>query len=154
MSTNENQIDELRGNMQKVVRFFSVGASETPCGVKISTSFAHVLLTLNALKKDLVNQQILAQELGLNKSSIARTCAGLEEQGFIKIEVHGDDKRNNSIIMTAKGLKMSERLKAQGDQYFASILEKIPKNKTNEILNSIAILAEAIELTSKQGNDE
>jgi DNA-binding MarR family transcriptional regulator len=136
------------------MRSFPTSSVQTPCGVKISTSFAHVLLTILKAQGSLINQQILAKELNLNKSSIARICTDLEENGFIKIDTNLNDKRNNTVHLTVKGLKLSERLKNQGDQHFQSILEKIPKNKINEILNSLEVLTSALEQDNKQGEDK
>ncbi|MDO9182247.1 MAG: MarR family winged helix-turn-helix transcriptional regulator [Bacteriovorax sp.] len=146
MSLKDKQVSVLRSHMQKIMRSFPASSVQTPCGVKISTSLAHVLLTLFKAQDSLVNQQILAKELSLNKSSIARICTELEESGFIKIGTNVNDKRNNTVVLTTKGLKLSERLKNQGDKHFQSILERIPKNKINEILNSLEVLINALEL--------
>ena len=151
MSIDLDQISELRVYMQKIMRSFVSNSMQTPCGVKVSTSFAHVLLTLHKMEDVLVNQQILAKELGLNKSSIARICSDLEKQDFIKIEMNLDDKRNNSLLLTAKGLKLATRLKDQGDQYFFSILKKIPKNKIKLLLSSLEVLTDALEQDLLQG---
>jgi DNA-binding MarR family transcriptional regulator len=154
MRLKDKQITVLRSHMQKIMRSFSASSVKTPCGVKISTSFAHVLLALLKAQGSLVNQQILAKELNLNKSSIARICTDLEENGFIKIETNLNDKRNNTVVLTVKGLKLSERLKNQGDQHFQSIFERIPKNKINEILNSLEVLTNAIEQDNNQGEQK
>lgn len=145
MNTKEIQVSEFKLHMQKIMRSFPSSNVQTPCGVKISTSLAHVLLALHKASGEVLNQQILAKELGLNKSSIARICSDLELKGFIQIKVNDDDKRNNKILLTTKGLNLSLRLKKQGDQYFQSVLDKIPKNELNNLLNSLKILTEALE---------
>jgi DNA-binding MarR family transcriptional regulator len=117
------------------------------------TSNAHVLLAIYKANGIQINQQVLAKELGLNKSSIARICTALEEKGFIKVEINLDDKRNNLILLTPKGLKWSEKLIDQGDQCFLSVLAKIPKNKINELLNSLETLTRTIERSSEQGSN-
>jgi DNA-binding MarR family transcriptional regulator len=153
MNSKKDQLYKLRAHMQRIMRAFPSSSLETPCGVKLSTSNAHVLLAIYQANGIQHNPQILAKDLGLNKSSIARICTALEEKGFIRIEINLDDKRNNLILITAKGLKWSEKLKVQGDQYFSSVLEKIPKNKINELLNSLETLTRTIERSSEQGSN-
>lgn len=148
MIKSENK--KLRFQTQKIIRFFSSNPYQTPCGVKISSSSAHILLLLLKKKDEVINQQILASELGLNKSSIARTCIELGEKGHIKIETLRDDRRNNVIILTAKGLKLAKKLENQGDLFFASVLKNIPSDKVGDVLMSLEILTEALYVTSQR----
>lgn len=150
----KSNVKNLRIQSQKVMRHFASNDYQTPCGIKISSSSAHVLLLLLKVKDEAVNQQILARELNLNKSSIARTCTELEENGHIKIGTDRDDRRNNIILLTDKGLKLANKLDSQGDMFFSSILQNIPLNKVEEVLACLEILNEAFELATKKRKEK
>jgi len=151
----KSEYKNLRSNAQKMMRFFSNNSCQTPCGAKISSSSAHILLLLLKMKDEVVNQQVLAKELGLNKSSIARSCTELEENGHLKIDSHQEDRRSNVIVLTSKGIKLARKLEDQGDAFFTSVLKNIPSEKVDVILESIEIFVKALEVASKnEGNRE
>ena len=154
MKNREKNIQDLRRSMQTIMRSFPSSDSETPCGIKISTSFAHVLFALYSLRGVLINQQLLARELSIDKSTIARLCGALEEQGFIKVTVFQDDKRNRTIQLSTKGLKLAKKIKKQGDVHFGSILDNIPRGKVEDVLKALKLLTKALALSSQQGGDQ
>ena len=151
---NQN-VHNVRHYIQFIMRTFPTSSFKTPCGIKISTSFAHALLAIYNLRGISINQQLLARELSLNKGTIARLCSDLEEQGFIKVDILEEDKRNKTIQLTTKGLKLAERIKKQSDLYFESVLTNIPKNKIDDVLKNLELLKKALTLSSQHGdNDE
>ena len=150
---NQN-IHDLRHYIQFIMRTFPTSSFRTPCGIKISTSFAHALLAIYNLRSLSINQQLLARELSLNKGTIARLCSDLEGQGLIKVDILEDDRRNKSIQLTGKGLKLAEKVKKQSDLYFASVLKHIPKNEIDDVLKNLEILKKALTLSSQHGDND
>lgn len=152
MSNKSVQINELRTRMQRIMRGFSPNSYQTACGVNVSPSFAHILLTINKLNDVIINQQILAKEMSLNKSTITRLCSDLEQQEFIKVGILNEDKRNKVIQLTTRGKKLAEKLKVQGDIFFENIIQEIPVNKIEKVLESLAILTDALDSSTNHGD--
>ena len=146
------QLIELRESLQKLIRLFPDSSFKSPCGVNVSTSCAYAILEINKKRDSDINQKVLAKELCLNKSSITRICAELEMNGFIKVKINNEDKRNKSIVLSAKGDKLVKRRQSQGDLYFGAILKQLPKNKISSVLESLELLSEAICITSTEKN--
>jgi DNA-binding MarR family transcriptional regulator len=60
-------------------------------------------------RKDVLNQQCVADEFGKDKASIARMLFTMENHGWITRKPSSDDKRNNLIYITDKGQEVRER---------------------------------------------
>lgn len=55
-----------------------------------------------------IQQDDIAQQLFLNKSSVARGLSTLEENGFLYREINSKDKRAYNVYPTQKGLEILE----------------------------------------------
>lgn len=60
-------------------------------------------------RKEVLNQQCVADEYGKDKASVARMLYTMENHGWIMRQPDTEDKRNNLIYITEKGQQMRER---------------------------------------------
>lgn len=120
--------------------------SETPCGLKIKPSQAHcMLLLLEASREGKVfSQQNLSERVGINKSNIARLSARMLSDGLIIQKTNESDGRQFDISLTAKGLKMAEKIEVQSLQRFQDLLKNIPSEDEQGVLKALQILNAAI----------
>lgn len=58
-----------------------------------------------------ISQEELAKHLNVNKSSVTRQLAALEEKGYITRTPKPDDRRSMLVFPTEKALALNERMK-------------------------------------------
>ena len=75
------------------------------------------------------SQEDLAQELCVNKSTVARNLNYLEEKGYISRTLLPQDKRQFSVYPTDKMLAILPELKAASLEWMKLLSEDIPENE-------------------------
>ncbi len=96
-----NNISRSQG-IYRTARLSCTGAGElSPC---------HYSLALAICRAPGRSQDELARDLCLNKSTVTRSLAQLEERGFVAREVSGEDKRKIVVTPTDKLLSVHPEL--------------------------------------------
>ncbi|MEZ4694625.1 MAG: MarR family transcriptional regulator, partial [Aliarcobacter sp.] len=91
-----------------------------------------------------VNQTMIAEILGKDKTTISRTLSTLEKKGFIKkIQV---DKRTNHIQLTQLGEEILDKSANQVKEFRASLTS----NLTNNEITQLVTLLEKVALSTKE----
>ena len=75
------------------------------------------------------SQEELAQELCINKSTVARNLNYLEERGYVKREPLPQDKRCFSVFPTEKMLTVLPRIKQASTEWMELISQGIPQEE-------------------------
>lgn len=138
----------LRQEIQTFVRFFGLlDANKTPCGKPLSIPHAHALMILNNFKDHghEPQQKDLGRQLGLDKSNVARLCQKMEKEGHLVQEVDHSDGRALKLKLTAKGQKLALSVHDSSLNKFSQILGKIPSSKRKKVIQSFAIINQAIQ---------
>ncbi len=97
------------------------------------------------------SQEELAQELCINKSTVARNLNCLEEKGYISREPLPNDKRQFSVHPTQKLLAVIPEIKKASLEWMALLSHGIPQNEL-DIFDSVLerMQARAREIIEKQ----
>ena len=82
------------------------------------------------------SQEELAQELCLNKSTVARSLNSLEEKGYITRTPLPNDKRQFSVHPTEKMLSVLPEVKEASDEWMSLLSSDISKEEL-EIFDSV-----------------
>ncbi len=82
------------------------------------------------------SQEELAQELCVNKSTVARNLNFLEEKGYISREPLPNDKRQFSVFPTEKMLEVLPEIKAVSAEWIKLLSEGIPQAEL-DIFNTV-----------------
>lgn len=77
------------------------------------------------------SQEELAQELCVNKSTVARNLNYLEDKGYIKRSSLPNDKRQFSVFPTEKMLDVLPEIKSASHQWMTLLSDGIPQNELN-----------------------
>lgn len=92
-----------------------------------------------------ISQEEMARSLNVNKSSVARQLAALEEKGYIRREASATDKRILLVYPTEKALTLKARLFAcYGDwnSYLTQDFTEEEKEQLSHLMVRIAARAE------------
>ncbi len=97
---------------------------------------SHYAFVLAVCRKPGRSQEELAQELCVNKSTVARNLNYLEEKGYITRQSLPNDKRQFSVFPTEKMFTVLPEIKAVSAEWMALLSEGITNDEL-EIFNSV-----------------
>lgn len=141
---------KLQEQVQAFVRSFGLVDKEhtTPCGQPIPTSQAHALHVLG--RGVPLTQQMLAEELRLDKSTTSRLVTQLIERGWVEREVNPSDRREFRLGLTDQGRKVYGQVSRTSAAKFQEIWCGIPAEKRDQVLESLALLTRALRGTDQE----
>lgn len=135
---------ELRELMQQMFRRFGALANDaTPCGKPVAMAHAHALMQL--LASDGLTQQALGQQLGIDKSNVARLCARMVEAGHVTQIANAEDGRSRMVTLTSRGARLAREIEAASLARFTAVLEQLAVPKQKQTIEALGLLLAAIE---------
>lgn len=110
------------------------------CGITIAQ--CHALVEIGRTQK--ISLIDLADLLGLDKSTMSRTINNLVEAELVKREIDSENRRYISIQLTDQGTEVFRSIEDSMHGYYSNIFNSIPKDKRNQVLESLEILVKSI----------
>lgn len=110
------------------------------CGVSIGQ--CHAIVEIGRAGEISLNE--LAELLNLDNSTMSRTVNGLVEQGYVFREADAEDRRYIKIRLTEKGMESFNAIETGMESYFGGVLDAIPEEKQQQVLESMRLLDEAV----------
>lgn len=132
----------LRELVRVLVRHLGIlEKSDTYC-CGISLAQCHAIVEIG--RKGTINLNELADLLGVDKSTMSRTINNLVESGLAARDLDNSDRRYVVIHLTESGQQFFENTETGMERYFEGVLEKIPESKRAQVLESLALLTDAV----------
>jgi DNA-binding MarR family transcriptional regulator len=139
-----DQTDELRRLTQRFFRRFgALAADVTPCGKPMPVAHAHALMVL--LARGELSQQELGEELGIDKSNVARLCAKMVEARQASQRTSKRDARSRRISLTARGERLAKEVDAASRARFHGLLEALPEDRRDPVIEALRHLVTALD---------
>ncbi len=111
------------------------------CGVSVSQCY-----TLDMLGEHGEMSMVqLARKMFLDKSTMTRVIDGLVERELVARRFDDSDRRLIYVALTLKGRELREGIRAQQLHSLRQILERIPANERQKLLEGLGIFAEAVQ---------
>jgi DNA-binding MarR family transcriptional regulator len=134
---------DLQERMIALIRAFGLHKpDQTPCGRPVSVAEAHALIELS--RAETLVQKELASRLRLEKSTVSRLVGMLEGRGWVERSRSPQDGRALELRLTEAGKRTAENIAEARRAKFAQILEAIPEEERESVLESMRILEEAM----------
>ena len=86
----------------------------------------------------------LSDMLNVENCTMSRTVNKLVDNGFAMREINSSDRRYIKITLTEKGHAMFDRLETNIDGHFKVIYNAIPKEKREQVFESLNLLVSAV----------
>src|SRR4030042_1474649 len=86
----------------------------------------------------------LASSFGLDTSTLSRMIQGLVVLGLVSRLTNEKARRYGSISLPEQGRKLFEEIEARFNSYFARVLEFIPSEKQDAVIESIGLFSDAV----------
>ncbi len=113
------------------------------CGVSDTQCFVLVEIGRNAN----ISVKELAHILKLDKSGISRTVEELVQKGFVERQPSKEDRRYVVLNLTEKGTERFNKIEKDMNQKFKTILERIPEEKRDQVIEALQLYNAAFEAT-------
>jgi len=110
------------------------------CGLTLGQ--CHTLLEIG--NKDQISLVELASNLGLDTSTLSRTINGLVFLGLVNRLTNERDRRYIAISLSDQGRKVFDEIEKTFNDYFSGVLEFIPVEKRDAIIESISLFTDAL----------
>ncbi len=132
----------LREMVRVLVRHLGIlEKSDTYC-CGVSLAQCHAIVEIG--RKGTINLNDLAEILGVDKSTMSRTINNLVESGLAARALDDSDRRYVVIQLTESGQKFYENTETGMERYFEGVLKQIPEDKRGQVLESLALLTDAV----------
>ena len=110
------------------------------CGLTLAQ--CHTLLEVG--NKGEVSLVDLASSFGLDTSTLSRMIQGLVVLGLVNRLTNEKDRRYVTISLSDQGLKLFDQIETMFNTYFSQVLELIPFEKRDTIIESIGLFSDAV----------
>ena len=112
------------------------------CGVTLTQ--CHAIVEIGRSKGTNLNS--LAELLNLDKSTMSRTIDNLVNQSIVLRQVHTENRRYIRIKLTEKGDEIFRGIEKSMEDYYKNIISLIPVDKKNQVLDSLQILTDIVNM--------
>lgn len=99
-------------------------------------------LILRLLHQDDVSQDELAGDFLLDKGTVARTIAKLEEAGYVTRSVDDEDRRVKRVRVTDKARELEPEFRAAGRAWAEKLLDSFNSHEKQAVLGFLRRMAE------------
>jgi DNA-binding MarR family transcriptional regulator len=110
------------------------------CGLTLAQ--CHTLLEVG--NKGEVSLVDLASSFGLDASTLSRMIQGLVVLGLVSRLTNEKDRRYVAISLTEQGRNLFGQIEAKFNTYFAQVLELIPSEKQDAVVECIGLFSDAV----------
>jgi len=138
----------LRAAVQQFIRSMGLLRShQTPCGQPLSVAHAHTLMFLLGRPTDAPGptQQVIADHLNLDKSTVHRLLSKLRDRGLVRIDACSTDKRARCLSLTDQGRSVAATVDTASRGLFSRLSGQLPVGQGGEIAAAVRHLTHAIE---------
>jgi DNA-binding MarR family transcriptional regulator len=145
--------EPLRQQVQLFIRRFGLLSEDnTPCGLPISPREAHALMILfrHERRDELLSQNDLVLELGIDKSNVTRLLQGLQKRGSIARVPGKEDARVRMHRLTPRGREFAQRIEDSSRHRFSTLFAGLSPSDMKMAAAALALLNRALEKSSME----
>lgn len=142
--TDSNNVIQLREFIRILERKLGIlGDYQMSC-CEVTMSQCHALVEIGRAGSISLNE--LAELLNIENSSMSRTVNNLVNSELVIREVNPQDRRYVTITLTDNGKNIYLDIENRMTNYFKNIYERLPLEKREQVIESLELLLNAIEV--------
>jgi DNA-binding MarR family transcriptional regulator len=96
---------------------------------------------LNRLRKGAQTNSELAEWMGVTAPTMSRMVEPLEKKQYIVREYNPNDRRSQTLTLSASGRREAERIRRQAQERFASMAGSLSSEESHALAKGLEILA-------------
>lgn len=134
---DKRQVEKFRNMLRQIQReIMELNRNDAQC-CGISLAQCHAMIELGNSGRTTIST--LANELGLDKSTLSRTIDSLVQQGFVLRNINDDDRRFMTIELSATGEKYNKSLNEKYNRVFQEAFKDIQSNSQTQLLEAMEL---------------
>lgn len=139
---DESKVKNLRKKLRQLDRATGgvFDSQQECCG--LTTAQCHTLLEIG--EREPASLVDLADGLGLDSSTLSRTIQGLVVLRMVSRQSSQKDRRYVDISLTTEGRKAFERIERINTTIFGHVLDSLPADRRDSILEGIGLFVDAV----------
>jgi len=141
--TEEQRKTQLPALIGNLIRQLNLLNRDQKVCYGVTLSQCYVLETLGVKGKLTMNE--LSQEQGVTLSTMTRVVDVLVRDNIVIRDTIPGDRRKVFIDLTEKGKELAEKLRICTEEFVWKLMEKIPEEKREQVMDSMELLSKAIE---------
>lgn len=134
--------EKLRESTRLLIR--TLGVLEQGGAVCCGITYAQCHALVETGRKEKLSVNELAELLNLDKSTVSKTVEQLVKNGVILREPSTRDRRYVDLRLTKAGQELFQSIETRMKAYFTNILNGIPKEKHEQVIESMQLLSESL----------
>ena len=103
--------------------------------------------------QDGVNPSNLSDMLHISRPRVTAALSALRKKGFVQAHMDEDDRRRVSVHLTQEGIDFITRRQDKVEGYFTSFVEKLGREKAEELIGLLDLIVEMIDEGEHQAID-
>lgn len=135
-------VHNLRELVRMLMRNFGVLERNEASCCDMTLGQCHAIVEIGRAGEISLNE--LAELLNLDNSTMSRAVNNLVDQGYAVREADKADRRYIRIVLTEQGIETYKAIESGMESYFEDILESIPEEKHEQVLESLILLEAAL----------
>jgi DNA-binding MarR family transcriptional regulator len=152
MKMKTETIAEFRRALRLLENEIGINLSgETEC-CGVTTAQCHLILELERYR-DGTSLTDLAESLRTDKSALSRTLDSLVRDGLATRVENPENRRKISAALTKAGTAKADFINGLCNASYEDVFARIPKEKHDQIVESVGIIAEAMRSARKKESD-
>lgn len=140
--SNIKQAKLLRESVRHLVRKLGVLERSDASCCDITLSQCQTIVEIGRAEKMSIN--LLAEVMGLDKSTVSRSADKLVNDGIIVRETDPEDRRYVTLRLSEKGQSVFVEVERRMTVYFNDVVEAIPEEKREQVVEGIQYLVQAL----------
>lgn len=152
MTKEPTNVSIVRNTIKVFMRSLGVLEGKKTFCYDCTYAQCHVIWETAQEQKISVNE--LAARLNISKSAVSRTVEDLVNKGYLQRTPNPDDRRYVDIELTQNGERSFKEIELNSRRYFEAILENIPQEKHDTVLEGIQIFSSALYQVFKKDDTE
>jgi DNA-binding MarR family transcriptional regulator len=142
------QVRVFRGHLRVLEREIAHAMAEETgcCGVSLAQ--CHLLLEVESRGRTGITE--LTGALELDKSTLSRTVEAMCQKGLLSRVIDPQNRRHQFISLTGKGSRTADAINSLCDGSYQRLLRWIPRDKVSLVMESVALVAEAMRRARKE----
>ena len=129
-------------NLSVIARYFRVFTEKRLKEFDLTFGEQSIIMFLS--KNENVNQEAISKRYMIDKGMVAKTLSKLEEKGFIIREQNPDNKRENLISLTEKGVFILDNIHSTLDEWNEILMKDMSQDEINYLKNLTRKMAKNI----------
>jgi DNA-binding MarR family transcriptional regulator len=135
--------DVISTVLRRLVR--SGGLLESHAHAGVHASLSEVLALRELIEEPGMAQNELAERLGLEKSTVSRLVAGMQQRGLVSRDRDPENRRYLRLTLTAAGDKTARRVAAHFHEHHRVVFGALTPSELNALTVGLTALARVIE---------